>query len=119
MDVVAAPVLLRGAWYSLEQCGHLLSDAVTLYRGKSYSSAVALAMIGREELGKHRMLLEEWRKAEGTGQYPTVEAIRTACEDHVVKQGRALLSLTFMPENTSAFGAAIRTKIEHKPQDPE
>jgi hypothetical protein len=28
MDVVAAPVLLRGAWYSLEQCGRLLPDAV-------------------------------------------------------------------------------------------
>ena len=65
MDVIA-PVLLRGAWYSLEQCGRLLSDAVVLYLAKSYSSSVALAMIGREELGKHRMLLEEWRKAEGT-----------------------------------------------------
>src|SRR5438477_11420512 len=81
MDVVAAPVLLRGAWYSLEQCGHLLSDAVTLYRGKSYSSSVALAMIGREELGKHLMLLEEWRKAEGTGQYPGIDAIQRACAD--------------------------------------
>ena len=119
MDVVAAPVLLRGAWYSLEQCGHLLSDAVTLYRGKSYSSSVALAMIGREELGKHLMLLEEWRKAEGTGQYPGIDAIQRACADHVDKQRRASLSFTFMPENTSAFGTAIRTKIEHKPQDTE
>jgi hypothetical protein len=54
MDVVA-PVLLKGAWYPLEQCGRLLSDAVALYRQKSYSTAVALAMIGREELGKYRM----------------------------------------------------------------
>src|SRR6266704_1092346 len=103
MDVVAAPVLLRGAWYSLEQCGHLLSDAVTLYRGKSYSSSVALAMIGREELGKHRMLLEEWRKAEGTGQSPTINAIQTACADHVDKQRRALLGFTFTAEPTSAL----------------
>src|SRR5207247_7346756 len=35
------------------------------------------------------------------------------------KQRRALLSLTFAPENTSAFGTAIRTKIEHRPQDTE
>src|SRR2546422_11027789 len=61
MDVIA-PVLLRGAWYSLEQCGRLLSDAILLYREKSYSSAVALAMIGREELGKHRMLRSEERR---------------------------------------------------------
>ncbi len=118
MDVVA-PVLLKGAWYSLEQCGRLLSDAVALYRRKSYSSAVALAMIGREELGKYRMLLDEWRKSEATGKCPTVDAIQKACQDHVEKQRRALLSLTFAPENTSAFGTAIRTKIEHRPQDTE
>ena len=65
------------------------------------------------------MLLEEWRKAEGTGQYPGIDAIQRACADHVDKQRRASLSFTFMPENTSAFGTAIRTKIEHKPQDTE
>jgi AbiV family abortive infection protein len=119
MDVVAAPVLLRGAWYSLEQCGRLLSDAVGLYRGKSYSSSVALAMIGREELGKHRMLLEQWRKAEDTGQFPTIDAIQTACADHVDKQRRALLGLTFIAESTSALDTAIRTQFKHKPQDTE
>src|SRR6266567_6412614 len=98
MDV-AAPVLLRGAWYSLEQCGRLLSDAIVLYREKSYSSAVALAMIGREELGKYRMLLDEWRKSEATGKYPTVYATQTACADHVDKQRRSLLCLTFATDN--------------------
>jgi len=118
MDVIA-PVLLRGAWYSLEQCGRLLSDAIVLYREESYSSAVALAMIGREELGKHRMLLDEWRKSEGTGKCPTVDAIQTACEDHVDKQRRALLGLTFTTENASALDTAIRTQLKHKPQDTE
>src|SRR5438876_10558143 len=116
MDVIA-PVLLRGAWYSLEQCGRLLSDAIVLYREESYSSAVALGMIGREELGKHRMLLDEWRKSEGTGKYPTVDAIQTASADHVDKQRRALLGLTFTTENTSALGAAMKTQMKHKPQD--
>jgi len=73
MDVVAAPVLLRGAWYSLEQCGHLLSDAVTLYRGKSYSSSVALAMIGREELGKTS---HAFRGMEESGRYRTISRYR-------------------------------------------
>jgi AbiV family abortive infection protein len=117
MDVIA-PVLLRGAWYSLEQCGRLLSDAIVLYREKSYSSAVALAMIGREELGKHGMLLDEWRKSEGTGKYPTVDSIQTSAH-HVHKQRRALLGLTFTTENTSALGTAIRTQMKHKPQDTE
>src|SRR5437879_770601 len=119
MDVVAASVLLRGAWYSLEQCGQLLADAVALYRGKSYSSSVALAMIGREELGKHRMLLEEWRKAERTGQYPTIDAIQTACADHVDKQRHALLGFTFIAESASALDTAIRTRLKHKPHDTE
>jgi hypothetical protein len=76
-------------------------------------------MIGREELGKHRMLLEEWRKAEGTGQYPTVDAIQMACADDVDKQKRALLGLTFIAENTSALATAIRTQFKHKPLDTE
>lgn len=118
MDVTSA-VLLKGAWYALEQCGNLLRDAVLLYRAKAYPSAVALAMIGREELGKHRMLLEEWRKSQDTGKLPSVEAIQTACADHVDKQRRALLGLTFTGEGGSALDAAIRTRMNHKPQDSE
>ena len=116
---VAANILLKGAWYALEQCGILLRDALVLYRAKSYASAVALAMIGREELGKYRMLLEEWRKAEGSGNLPTVESIQGACADHLDKQRRAVLGLTFTPEGPSAFGTAIETQIKQKPQDPE
>jgi AbiV family abortive infection protein len=118
MDVAAA-VLLKGAWYSLEQCGILLRDAVVLYRSKAYASAVVLAMFGREELGKHRMLLEEWRKAERTGNLPPVEAIQAAGADHVDKQRRAVLGLTFTTEGPSVFGTAIETQIKHKPQDAE
>jgi AbiV family abortive infection protein len=118
MDVTA-DVLLRGAWYSLEQCGRLLSDAIVLYRERRYSSALALAMIGREELGKQRMLLEQWRNSEATGKHPTIDAIQTACADHVHKQKRALLSLTFTTEDSSALDKAIRTQLKHGPQDAE
>jgi AbiV family abortive infection protein len=112
-------VLLKGAWYALEQCGNLLRDALLLYRARAYSSAVALAMIGREELGKHRMLLEEWRKSQETGKLPSLEAIQTACADHIDKQRRAVLGLTFIGEGGSALDAAIRTQMKHKPQDKE
>jgi AbiV family abortive infection protein len=118
MDVTG-PLLLKGAWYSLEQCGRLLSDATILYKSESYSSAIALAMIAREELGKYRLLLDEWKESQYTGQCPTVDAIQTACANHVDKQKRALLSLTFMPDNNSALGTAIRTQLKHKPQDKE
>jgi AbiV family abortive infection protein len=116
---VTPAVLLKGAWYALEQCGKLLQDAMLLYRAKAYPSAVALAMFGREELGKHRMLLEEWRKAQATGILPSVEEIQTVCGNHVDKQRYSLLSLSFTGEGGSALDAAIRTRIKHKPQDTE
>ncbi len=53
------PMLLEGARYSLEQCGRLLSDATALYRAGSGATAVGLAMLGRDGLGKHRSLLEQ------------------------------------------------------------
>jgi AbiV family abortive infection protein len=119
MDVTSA-VLLKGAWYALEQCGNLLRDAILLYRAKAYPSAVVLAMIGREELGKHRMLLEEWKKSQVTGKPPSVKAIQRACEkDHVSKQRRAVFGLTFTAEGGSALDAAMRTHMKHSPRDTE
>lgn len=118
MDATAA-VLLQGAWYALEQCGILLRDAVVLYRTNAYPSAVALAMIGREELGKHRMLLDEWKNAESTGKLPSVGDIQAAFTDHVDKQKRALLSLTFIGEPGSVLDKAMRTRFKHKPGDAE
>lgn len=118
MDVTST-VLLKGAWYALEQCGKLLQDAVRLHHVGAYPSGVALAMFGREELGKHRMLLDEWRKSQDTGQLPSVEAIQSACTDHVDKQRRALLGLTFTAEGGSALATAIGTQMKHKPQDTE
>jgi hypothetical protein len=65
------------------------------------------------------MLLEEWRKSQETGKLPSVEAIQTACADHIDKQRRAVLGLTFISEGGSALDAAIRTQMKHKPQDKE
>jgi AbiV family abortive infection protein len=90
-----------------------------LYREKSYSSALALALIGREELGKYRMLLEKWEDIERSGKLPSVEDVQTACVNHVEKQRRALLSFTLTTEDRSILDKALRTQITHKPQDPE
>ena len=117
--IVATPMLLEGAWYSLEQCGRLLSDAVALYRAGSEATAVGLAMLGREELGKYRSLLESWRESEKTGKCPNVEDVRDACIEHVEKQRKALLSWSFTAEPGSGLDAAIRTQLNHQPQDAE
>jgi hypothetical protein len=65
--MVSARVLLEGVWYSLEQCGFLLRDAVTLYNHQGRVTAVGLAMLAREEMGKARILLALWRNVVDKG----------------------------------------------------
>jgi AbiV family abortive infection protein len=62
---VTPQYLLEGAAYALEQCGLLLRDANSLYRNGSYSSAVALALFAREELGRYQTLLELRNRSSG------------------------------------------------------
>ncbi len=112
MDV-AASVLLEGSWYSLEQCGRLLASAVALYKEKDYSTAVAIAMFAHEELGKCRILLDEWKKAVETGKLPNVEQIKHACGDHIEKQMRGQGSVILEPASGSALGMAIKNAIEN------
>jgi AbiV family abortive infection protein len=115
---VAASDLLKGAWYSLEQCGHLLKGAAVLYREKQYSTAVGVAMLAHEELGKHRILREEWKKSVLSGKRPSVAQIRTACEDHIEKQKQGQLSVTLISEGPSALDTALRTRVKSRPADP-
>jgi AbiV family abortive infection protein len=115
---VAGSVLLEGACLSLANCGSLLSAAVTLHKAGN-PVAVGLAMLGREELGKYRLLLEQWRESEKTGVCPTVDEIQAACADHVEKQRKANLSWSFTAEAGSRLDIAMRTQMKHKPLDAE
>jgi|SRR5437899_2784964 len=117
MDVAASD-LLKGAWYSLEQCGRLLKSAVVLYGEKDYSTAVGLAMFAREELGKHRILRDAWKKSVQTGKSPSVTQIKSACEDHIEKQKHSQMSVTLMTEAPSALDKALRTRATSRPGDP-
>lgn len=118
MDVSAA-VLLKGAWYAAEQCGVLLNHAVILHREKAYSSAIALALLAREELGRCQILLEFWRKADQGGVLPTVEKVREACDDHEEKQRRAQLSISYRAEGPGRLAELLRTLTRHSPQSAE
>jgi len=73
---------------------------VILYQANAYASSVV-------ELGKYRMLVEEWRKTEKTRTLSSCAVIQAAFDDHVDKQRRALLSLP------------LRTPLKHNPQDCE
>jgi AbiV family abortive infection protein len=82
---VTAQSLLRGAFYSLEQCGRLLGDAKLLYENSSYATTLAVVAFAGEELGRwHR--LRERRERVLRGERLTVEAVRAACNNHIRKQ---------------------------------
>ena len=114
---VSADVLLKGAWYSIEQCGCLLRDAVTLYSKQRYASAVALALLAREELGRYRILLELWRKAVN-GKPVSVDDAQAACEDHVIKQRKAQLSVVYRAEG-GGVAELLRVRLNARPASPE
>ena len=95
---VSEDVLLKGAWYSIEQSGWLFGDAVTLYSNRRYAGAVALTLLAREELGRYRILLELWRKAVN-GKPVSVVDVRAAADDHVIKQRAAQLSVVYRAES--------------------
>jgi len=55
--------LLKGGWFALEQAGRLIRDAAVLMDAGSHSSAVALALLSREEVSKARTLFKLWMRA--------------------------------------------------------
>jgi AbiV family abortive infection protein len=117
MDV-AAPDLLKGTWYSLEQCGRLLASAVALYREKDYSTAVGIAMFAREELGKHRLHRGGWKTAVDTGRLQSVEQVKKLCGDHIGKQKQGQMSVTLMPKSSSNLGTALTARATSRPGNP-
>lgn len=117
--LVIDSVLLKGAWYSLEQCGRLLKAAAAVYNAGDHSTAVGITMLAREELGKHRILLNEWRKSIQSGTSPSVEEIRELCGDHVEKQKQGQLSVSLLEEGSSTLATAMRTELTGTPGQPD
>ena len=83
---ITTDVLLKGCWYAVEQCGRMLHHAAILHRAEAYSTAAAVALLGREELGAHKLLLKHWRSATKTGIEPDAENLSTALHNHTLKQ---------------------------------
>jgi hypothetical protein len=59
---VTEHALLEGSWLALQQAGTLLRTAVSLYNTGSYPEAVALAMSGREEIGRSKITACAWNR---------------------------------------------------------
>ena len=105
---VSPQYLLKGAVYSLEQCGLLLRDANVLYRGGSYATAVVLAAFAREELGQWKILRDLRREAVGGEQF-TIDYVKACCEDHETKQKAGVMSITMHGRRDSGFGRLMDT----------
>lgn len=107
---VGDDVLLRGAWYAIQQAGYLFEHAVMLFDTGVYSSAMALALLGREELGRYAILCDLWR-ASSAGSAFSPNDVRKACEDHVVKQRRGNFSVVHRTSADTGLGKLFRSLI--------
>lgn len=107
---ITADSLLRGFWYSLKQSGLLLEDAVEAYYRGRLATAVALALVAREELGKSLLLLE-LRKS---GQQLTPREVRDRCNEHQEKQRRGQIVTVLDGRGGGELGRLIGLL-----QDPE
>ncbi len=72
---LTADCLLQGAYYALEQAGYLLQDARVLYGRGRYASSFALAVLGREEIGRAR-IYQRKRRAVLTGNTVNLQSLK-------------------------------------------
>lgn len=116
--MVTAETLRQGAWYALEQAGRLLHAAAVVADDGDPITGAALAMFGREELGRSTILQDLADKvAAGTSLRP--EDVRDACDDHVRKQSAGSFSTTLRAEPPSSIDTALRKKLSASPGSEE
>ena len=90
---LTAEDLLKGAYYSVEQAGHLLNDAVSLFKMGRYPSAVVLAVLSQEELGREKILLDERSRVPSSGPV-SIEDVIKKCKNHPKKIRRGRVGTT-------------------------
>lgn len=116
---VTSDFILEGAMYALEQCGHLLHAALTLYHSDSYPTAVAVAGLAREELGRYRILRDEWIEVSQRGKPVTLKEIQNACYDHLKKQQAGLGATVLRITSEDSTSQIYRTIFERPQDSPE
>jgi AbiV family abortive infection protein len=109
-DTVTPDYLLKGAVYSLEQCGVLLRDATLLHRTGGYASGVVLAAYAREALGQWKILLALRKEVIG-GKTFTIPEIKNRCSNHVRKQKAGMLSITMRAARDSGAGHLLMSRM--------
>lgn len=116
---VAADVLLKGSWYAAEQCGHLLHHAAILHRSGAYPTAAAVALLGREELGAHKFLLDQWRTATKWGIGPDANVLKDNLRDHLLKQTCSQILITYMDDGGGRLQEIATRMFAARPESSE
>lgn len=107
--------LLHGAIYALEHAGQLLHDAHHLFLDERYSSAVALAVYCREELGRADILFDLRRQSLQHGPIGVSE-VRKRCVKHIerLRRGQKVAVVRLGPEQWP-----LLVKFASDPHSPE
>lgn len=114
---VSEQTLLEGSWYALDQAGRLLRSAASLFETGEQSTALVIALFGREELGRSRLLRECAREVRA-GKSLDANEVRARCDDHVKKQEAAAFSVTLKPSKDSALDSALDRALSTLQNDP-
>ena len=112
--MVSEQTLLQGSWYALEQAGRLLRSAVALFESGDPSTAVAVAMFGREELGRSRILRVLAQQVKAGGGKLSAAAVKKSCDEHVTKQVAAALGTTLRINAPSQLAKAARARFDNE-----
>jgi AbiV family abortive infection protein len=111
---VTEQTLLEGSWWALEQAKRLLGSARILFESGDFSTALAVAMFGQEEVGRSRLLRDLVGEVrEGTPLDPG--KIKKHLKDHERKLKAANFFVTLSPPPKSQEGKALRALNEHEP----
>src|SRR2546428_677280 len=92
---LSADDLMQGGMYAMEQAGHLLHDALALYKLGRYASTILLSVLAREETGRSAILLGIRKDVLASGSVVSTDFVTKACADHVEKLRRGLGGITF------------------------
>lgn len=116
--MVTAETLRQGAWYALEQAGRLLYAATVIADDGDPITGAAVAMFGREELGRSAILRELADNVDkGTTMAP--DEVRNAYVNHVMKQSKGAFSTTLRGEPPTCVDTILRKMSSTEPGSQE
>jgi AbiV family abortive infection protein len=87
----------------------MLRGAVRLSDADDHVNGLALAMLAREEIGRHRILIDLVRRSKA-GEVVTDAAIARATSDHLAKQQAGVLSVVIDFSHDGAYSKLLKQR---------